>query len=169
MRLTLVTALSLGVVLLALTPVINVTLQLHNTLMAALLGLSAIPLTIAAGCGHPPGRASAGARSSAVYIASASPDSLGVALLVLEPRAAWAALGSRSRLLAPVVVGLTRCGTALARPTAAAGSGPVSALPRDARTTPRHCSRSSRCQQRRRDRGPAVAGRRTTPASTPPG
>src|SRR3954453_1156154 len=46
-RLTLVTALTLGVVLLALTPVINVTLQLHKPAMPARMGLSANPLTIA--------------------------------------------------------------------------------------------------------------------------
>jgi O-antigen/teichoic acid export membrane protein len=48
-RLTLVGSLSLGVVLLALTPVINVALQIDDLLMAALIGVSAVPLTLVGG------------------------------------------------------------------------------------------------------------------------
>jgi O-antigen/teichoic acid export membrane protein len=106
-RLTLVTALTLGVVLLALTPVINVTLQLHNTLMAALLGVSAIPLTIAGGLsGILQGERRWGALS-AVYICIGAPRLvLGVALTVWHPEPVWAAIGVAVALLAPVAVGL---------------------------------------------------------------
>jgi O-antigen/teichoic acid export membrane protein len=106
-RLTLVTALTLGVVLLALTPVINVTLQLHNTLMAALMGVSAVPLTIAGGLsGILQGERRWGALS-AVYICIGAPRLvLGVALTVWHPEPVWAALGVTLALLAPVAVGL---------------------------------------------------------------
>ncbi len=106
-RLTLVTALTLGVVLLALTPVINVTLQLHNTAMAALMGLSAIPLTIAGGLsGILQGERRWGGLS-AVYICIGVPRLVfGVALTIWHPEPVWAALGVTIALLAPVAVGL---------------------------------------------------------------
>jgi O-antigen/teichoic acid export membrane protein len=106
-RLTLVTALTLGLVLLALTPVINVTLQLHDPLMAALLGLSAVPLTIAGGLSGILQGERRWAALSAVYICIGAPRLvLGVALTVWRPEPVWAATGVAVALLAPVGVGL---------------------------------------------------------------
>jgi O-antigen/teichoic acid export membrane protein len=106
-RLTLVTAFSLGLVLLALTPVIDVTLQLHDWVMAAVLGLSAVPLTLAGGiAGILQGERRWGALS-AVYVMIGVPRLVfGVALTAWRPDPRWAAIGVALTLLAPVVVGL---------------------------------------------------------------
>ncbi|MGA8246333.1 MAG: polysaccharide biosynthesis protein [Nocardioides sp.] len=106
-RLTLVTALSLGVVLLALTPVIDVTLQLHDWVMAALLGVSAVPLTVVGGLsGILQGERRWGALS-AVYICIGAPRLvLGVAFTLWRPDPRWAAVAVAIALLAPVVVGM---------------------------------------------------------------
>ena len=106
-RLTLVTAVTLGAVLLALTPVINVTLQLHSTLMAALLGVSAVPLTIAGGLAGILQGERRWAGLSAVYICIGAPRLvLGVALTAWHPEPVWATVGVAVALLAPVAVGL---------------------------------------------------------------
>jgi O-antigen/teichoic acid export membrane protein len=106
-RLTLVTALSLGAVLLALTPLIDVTLQLHDWVMAALLGVSAVPLTLAGGIsGILQGERRWGALS-AVYIMIGAPRLvIGVALTLWRPDPLTATIGVTVALLAPVAVGL---------------------------------------------------------------
>ena len=115
-RLTLVTALTLGVVLLALTPVINVTLQLHNTLMAALLGLSAIPLTIAGGSRASSRANGAGAPSRRSTSASALP---GWCSGWRSPSGAPSPCGQRSGSPSPCWhrsrSACTRCGTGISR------------------------------------------------------
>jgi O-antigen/teichoic acid export membrane protein len=106
-RLTLVTSVVLGVVLLSLTPLIDVTLQLDDLLMAALLGASVIPLTIVGGLsGILQGERRWGALS-AVYIAIGAPRLvLGVALTAWRPEPRWAALAVAVSLLVPVAVAL---------------------------------------------------------------
>jgi O-antigen/teichoic acid export membrane protein len=106
-RLTLVTALALGVVLLALTPLIDVTLQLHDWVMAALLGVSAVPLTVVGGLsGILQGERRWGALS-AVYICIGAPRLvLGVTFTLWRPDPRWAAVAVAIALLAPVAVGM---------------------------------------------------------------
>lgn len=106
-RLTLVGATGLGVVLLVLTPLINVTLQLDDLLMAALMGLSAVPLTVVGGLtGILQGERRWGALS-AVQICMGAPRLLvGVALMAWRPEPRWGAIAVAVTLLIPVVVGL---------------------------------------------------------------
>jgi O-antigen/teichoic acid export membrane protein len=106
-RLTLVTSLALGVVLLVLTPVIDVTLQLDDWVMAALIGISVVPLTLTGGLsGILQGERRWGALS-AVYICIGAPRLvLGVALMVWRPDPRTAAIAVAVSLLAPVAVAL---------------------------------------------------------------
>ena len=106
-RLTLVGSLSLGVVLLALTPVINVALQLDDMLMAALIGVSAVPLTLVGGLtGILQGERRWGALS-AVQICLGAPRLLvGVGLMVWRPEPRWGAIAVAVTLVVPVAVGL---------------------------------------------------------------
>jgi O-antigen/teichoic acid export membrane protein len=106
-RLTLVTSVALGVVLLALTPVIDVTLQLDDWVMAALLGVSAVPLTLTGGLsGILQGERRWGALS-AVYICIGAPRLIvGVGLMAWHPGPRTAAVAIAVSLLAPMVVAL---------------------------------------------------------------
>jgi O-antigen/teichoic acid export membrane protein len=106
-RLTLVSSVALGVVLLVLTPLINVTLQLDDLLMAALLGVSAVPLTLVGGLtGILQGERRWGALS-AVQICMGAPRLLvGVGLMAWRPEPRWGAIAVAITLIAPVVVGL---------------------------------------------------------------
>jgi O-antigen/teichoic acid export membrane protein len=103
-RLTLLTSLALGVVLLALTPVIDVTLQLDDWVMAALLGVSAVPLTLTGGLsGILQGERRWGALS-AVYIFLGAPRLVvGVVLMAWRPDPRTAAVAVAVSLLAPVL------------------------------------------------------------------
>jgi O-antigen/teichoic acid export membrane protein len=106
-RLTLVGSVALGVVLLVLTPLINVTLQLDDLLMAALLGFSAVPLTLVGGLtGILQGERRWGALS-AVQICIGAPRLLvGVALMVWRPEPRWGAIAVAVTLVVPVAVGV---------------------------------------------------------------
>jgi O-antigen/teichoic acid export membrane protein len=106
-RLTVVTSVALGGLLLVLTPVINVTLQLDDLLMAALLAASAVPLTLVGGLtGILQGERRWGALS-AVQICLGVPRLIvGLALMAWRPDPLWGAVSITIGLLPPVVVGL---------------------------------------------------------------
>jgi len=106
-RLTLVTSLALGALLLLLTPVINVLLQLDDPTMAAMLGLSAVPLTLVGGlAGIFQGERRWGA-FSAVQICTGVPRLVvGVGLLLWRPDPRSGAIAVAVTLLVPVVVGM---------------------------------------------------------------
>jgi len=106
-RLTLVTSLALGALLLLLTPVINVLLQLDDPTMAAMLGLSAVPLTLVGGlAGILQGERRWGA-FSAVQICTGVPRLVvGVGLLLWRPDPRSGAIAVAVTLLVPVVVGM---------------------------------------------------------------
>src|SRR5690242_9247529 len=79
-------AAALGVVLLLLTPVINALLQLDDLPMAALLGVSAVPLTIVGGLnGILQGERRWGALSAVQVCIGAPRLIVGVALMVWRP------------------------------------------------------------------------------------
>ena len=106
-RLTLVTSLSLGVVLLLLTPVINALLQLDDMVMAAVLGLSAVPLTLVGGlAGILQGERRWGAFSAVQICIGAPRLVIGVALLLWRPDPRWGAIAVALALLVPVAVGM---------------------------------------------------------------
>jgi O-antigen/teichoic acid export membrane protein len=106
-RLTLVSSSALGAVLLVLTPLINVTLQLDDLLMAALISVSAVPLTLVGGLtGILQGERRWGALS-AVQICLGAPRLLvGVALMAWRPEPRWGAIAVAVTMVIPVVVGL---------------------------------------------------------------
>ena len=106
-RLTLVSSLALGVVLLVLTPLIDVTLQLDDLVMAALIGVSAVPLTVVGGLtGILQGERRWGALS-AVQVCIGAPRLLvGIALMAWRPEPRWGAVAVAVTLVIPVVVGL---------------------------------------------------------------
>jgi O-antigen/teichoic acid export membrane protein len=106
-RLTLVSSAALGVVLLVLTPVINLTLQLDDLLMAALLGVSAVPLTLVGGLtGILQGERRWGALSAVQICIGAPRLVVGVALMTWRPEPRWGAIAVAVTLVVPVVVGL---------------------------------------------------------------
>jgi O-antigen/teichoic acid export membrane protein len=106
-RLTLVSSISLGVVLLVQTPVINVTLQLDDLLMAALLGVSAVPLTLVGGLtGILQGERRWGALSAVQICIGAPRLVVGVALMAWRPEPRWGAVAVAVTMVVPVVVGL---------------------------------------------------------------
>jgi O-antigen/teichoic acid export membrane protein len=106
-RLTLVSSIALGVVLLALTPVINVTLQLDDLLMAALLGVTAVPLTLVGGLtGILQGERRWGALSAVQICIGAPRLVVGVALMAWRPEPRWGAIAVAMTMIVPVVVGL---------------------------------------------------------------
>jgi O-antigen/teichoic acid export membrane protein len=127
-RLTLLTSLALGVVLLALTPVIDVTLQLDDWVMAALLGVSAVPLTLTGGLsGILQGERRWGALS-AVYIFLGAPRLVvGVVLMAWRPDPRTAAVAVAVSLLAPVLTAFVVLRHRSLRPArrGAAGLGPL--------------------------------------------
>ncbi len=104
-RLTLITALALGGVLLALTPVINVTLQLHDWVMAAMLAVTVVPLTIVGGLGGILQGERRWGALSAVYICVGVPRLvLGVAFTLWRPDPRSTAIAVAVAMLAPVAV-----------------------------------------------------------------
>ncbi len=106
-RLTLVGSVALGVVLLVLTPVINVTLQLDDLLMAALLGVSSVPLTLVGGLtGILQGERRWGALSAVQICIGVPRLFVGVGLMVWHPEPRWGAIAVAITLVAPVGVGL---------------------------------------------------------------
>jgi O-antigen/teichoic acid export membrane protein len=106
-RLTLVTSAALGAILLVLTPLIDVTLQLDDLLMAALMGLSAVPLTLVGGLtGILQGERRWGALSAVQICIGAPRLVVGVALMVWRPEPRWGAVAVAVTLMVPVVVGL---------------------------------------------------------------
>jgi O-antigen/teichoic acid export membrane protein len=119
-RLTLVSSAALGVVLLLLTPVINLTLQLDDLLMAALLGVSAVPLTLVGGLtGILQGERRWGALSAVQMCLGAPRLLVGIALMVWRPEPRWGAVAVAVTLVVPVAVGLR----ALRRPRRGSGVG----------------------------------------------
>ncbi|HET7072202.1 MAG TPA: polysaccharide biosynthesis protein [Nocardioides sp.] len=106
-RLTLVSSIVLGVVLLALTPVINVTLQLDDLVMAALLGVSAVPLTLVGGLtGILQGERRWGALSAVQICIGAPRLVVGVGLMTWRPEPRWGVIAVAITLVVPVAVGL---------------------------------------------------------------
>jgi O-antigen/teichoic acid export membrane protein len=106
-RLTLVGSLSLGVVLLALTPVINVALQIDDLLMAALIGVSAVPLTLVGGLtGILQGERRWGALSAVQICIGAPRLVVGIALMLWRPEPRWGAIAVAVTLVVPVAVGM---------------------------------------------------------------
>jgi O-antigen/teichoic acid export membrane protein len=106
-RLTLVSSAVLGVVLLALTPLINLTLQLDDWPMAAMLGLSAVPLTIVGGLsGILQGERRWGALSAVQVCIGAPRLVVGVGLMLWRPEPRLAAIAVAVTLVVPVAVGL---------------------------------------------------------------
>ncbi|MGC4112485.1 MAG: polysaccharide biosynthesis protein [Nocardioides sp.] len=106
-RLTLVSSLGLGLVLLVLTPLINVTLQLDDLLMAALLGVSAVPLTLVGGLsGILQGERRWGAFSAVQVCLGAPRLVLGIALMLWRPEPRWGAIAVTVTMVVPVWVGL---------------------------------------------------------------
>jgi O-antigen/teichoic acid export membrane protein len=106
-RLTVVTSLTLGVGLVLVTPVINVMLQLHDPLMAAMVGLSAVPLTLVGGLlGILQGERRWGALSAVQICIGAPRLFVGVALMLWRPEPRWGAIAVTVTLWIPVAVGL---------------------------------------------------------------
>ncbi len=106
-RLTLVSSIALGVVLLVLTPLINVTLQLDDLLMAAMLGLSAVPLTVVGGLsGILQGERRWGALSAVQIFIGAPRLVVGIGLMVWRPEPRWGAIAVAITMVVPVAVGL---------------------------------------------------------------
>ncbi|HEX3221383.1 MAG TPA: polysaccharide biosynthesis protein [Nocardioides sp.] len=106
-RLTLVSSAVLGIVLLVLTPLINVTLQLDDLLMAALLGVSAVPLTVVGGLsGILQGERRWGALSAVQICIGVPRLVVGVGLMLWRPDPRWAAIAVAVTLVIPVAVGL---------------------------------------------------------------
>ena len=100
-------ALILGLVLLALSPVINIALRLESLTSAALVGITAIPMTM---MGAQAGECSQGERRwgplALVYLAGGVPRLvIGTALIVWQPSEVMAVLGVTLGAVVPVVVG----------------------------------------------------------------
>ncbi len=107
MRVTYRAALGLGLVLLLLTPVINAALRLDSMATAAMVGLSAIPITIMGGQAGTLQGERRWTPLAAVYVAAGVPRLvIGTALIVWRPEELMAVIGVALGALAPVVVGL---------------------------------------------------------------
>ncbi len=106
-------SLVLGLVLLLLTPLINVALRLDSLTSAALIGITAVPMTV---MGAQAGVLQGERRwtpLAILYIAAGVPRLLiGTALVIWHPSESMAMLGVTIGMLAPVVAGLV----ALRRP-----------------------------------------------------
>ena len=106
-RLTLVTAGVLGVLLVALSPLINAALQLDDLLMAAVLGVTAVPLTLLGGLlGILQGERRWGAFSTVQVCLGAPRLAIGLGLLLWRPEPRWGAIAICVALIVPVVVAL---------------------------------------------------------------
>jgi len=107
MRVTYRASLGLGLVLLLLTPVINAALRLDSLATAAMVGLSAIPITIMGGQAGTLQGERRWTPLAAVYVAAGVPRLvIGTALIVWRPEELMAVIGVALGALAPVVVGL---------------------------------------------------------------
>jgi O-antigen/teichoic acid export membrane protein len=107
MRLTAFGSLALGAVFVLLTPLINALLQLDDPLMAALLGVSAVPLTFVGGLtGILQGERRWGTFSTLQVCIGAPRLALGVALMVWRPEPRWGAVAVAVALLVPVAFGM---------------------------------------------------------------
>jgi O-antigen/teichoic acid export membrane protein len=106
-RLALVTALTIGAVLVVLSPLIDVALQLDDVLMAALIGFSAVPLTLVGGLlGILQGERRWGAFSAVQVCVGAPRLAVGLVLMLWRPEPLWAAIAVTVTLVVPVAVGL---------------------------------------------------------------
>ncbi len=107
MRVTYRASLGLGVLLLALTPVIDTALRLNSLPTAAMVGVAAIPITIMGGQAGILQGERRWRPLAAVYIAAGVPRLvIGTALIVWRPDELMAVLGVALGALAPVLVGL---------------------------------------------------------------
>ena len=106
MRVTYRTAVGLGLLLLALAPVIDWLLRLDSLATAALVALSAVPLTVMGGQAGTLQGERRWAALAAVYVAAGVPRLvLGTALVTWRPDEVWALVGVAIGFCAPVVVG----------------------------------------------------------------
>jgi O-antigen/teichoic acid export membrane protein len=107
LRLTLVSALGLGGVLLLLTPVIDVALQLDDLPMAAMVGLSAVPLTVVGGLtGILQGERRWGGLAAMQICVGVPRLVVGLGFLAWRPEPRWGVTAVMLALLVPVAVGL---------------------------------------------------------------
>jgi O-antigen/teichoic acid export membrane protein len=119
MRVTYRAALGLGLLLLALAPLINIALRLESLATAALVGLTAVPLTIMGGQAGTLQGERRWTPLAAVYVAAGVPRLvIGSALILWRPEELTAVIGVALGSLAPVLVGLV----ALRTPRGAADS-----------------------------------------------
>ncbi|WP_156409740.1 lipopolysaccharide biosynthesis protein [Nocardioides sp. Soil796] len=106
MRVTYRAALLLGLLLLVLTPVINYVLRLDNLLVSALVGVSAVPMTVMGGQAGILQGERRWLPLALVYVANGVPRLLiGLALVAWEPTELNAMLAVVIGQFAPVVVG----------------------------------------------------------------
>jgi len=106
-RLTFASAVGLGALLLVLSPVTNAALQLDDLLMAALMGLAAIPLTFLGGLlGILQGERRWAALSVVQICVGVSRLGVGLALLLWRPEPRWGAIAVTVALTVPVAAGL---------------------------------------------------------------
>lgn len=106
LALTYRTAVALGLVLLVLTPLIDLALRLDSLPTAALIGLSAVPITIMGGLAGVLQGERRWLPLALLYLASGVPRLLvGTALLLWRPGEFWAVLAVGLSFLAPVLVG----------------------------------------------------------------
>jgi O-antigen/teichoic acid export membrane protein len=106
MRVTYRAAVGLGLLLLALAPVIDRLLRLDSLATAALVAFSAVPLTVMGGQAGTLQGERRWAALAAVYIAAGVPRLvLGTALVTWRPNEVWALVGVAIGFCAPVVVG----------------------------------------------------------------
>jgi len=107
MRVTYRASLGLGLLLLLLAPAINAALRLDSLATAAMVGLSAIPITIMGGQAGTLQGERRWAPLAAIYVAAGVPRLvIGTALIVWRPDELTAVIGVAIGALAPVVVGL---------------------------------------------------------------
>ena len=106
MRVTYRASVGLGLLLLALAPVINWLLRLDSLATAALVAFSAVPLTVMGGQAGTLQGERRWAALAAVYVAAGVPRLvLGTALVTWRPSEVWAIVGVALGFCAPVVVG----------------------------------------------------------------
>jgi len=106
LRVTYKSAVVLGLVLLALTPLINLVLRLESLASAAVVGLIAVPLTVMGGQAGVLQGERRWLPLAAVYVAAGVPRLLlGTALVLWHPSELSAILGVALGALVPVIVG----------------------------------------------------------------
>ena len=128
LRVTYKSAVVLGLVLLALTPLINLVLRLESLASAAVVGLIAVPLTVMGGQAGVLQGERRWAPLAAVYVAAGVPRlALGTALVLWQPSELSAIVGVALGACVPVVVGFV----ALRRPRSkhvGSGGPPIPSL-----------------------------------------